>query len=237
MEIHVLTAQGLSKRQIAGKLGISRNWRHCASLSAGRMRYFLVLAALARAISPSPWATSPRRQASRHTYVAAADLMPQLAAAQRQDRYDAVMRHRVLGPRLLVDEIGYLPFTGEQASHFFNIVSKRYERGGAMILTSNLPFAQCTFGDNPTLTAAMLDRILHHAHIVQIKADSYRLRRQKKAGSLEKPGKSEPIADMHDTSCLSIPSAPCCSTCWVRLPWKKTLLALAATTPTIRGLE
>ena len=53
-----------------------------------------------------------------------------------------------------------------------------------MILTSNLPFAQWddTFGDNPTLTAAMLDRILHHAHIVQFKGDSYRLKQQRKAG-------------------------------------------------------
>jgi DNA replication protein DnaC len=128
-------------------------------------------------------------------FVTAADLMLQLAAAQRQDRYDSVMRHRVLGPRLLViDEIGYLPFTGDQASHFFHIVSKRYERGGSMILTSNLPFAQWgdTFGDNPTLTAAMLDRILHHAHIVQIKGDSYRLRKQKKAGLLGQP--SKPVA-------------------------------------------
>ncbi|MRV76860.1 cell division protein ZapE [Duganella sp. FT92W] len=125
-------------------------------------------------------------------FVTAADLMLQLAAAQRQDRYESVMRHRVLGPRLLIiDEIGYLPFTGDQASHFFHIVSKRYERGGSMILTSNLPFAQWgdTFGDNPTLTAAMLDRVLHHAHIVQIKGDSYRLRRMKKAGFLEKPAK------------------------------------------------
>ena len=53
-----------------------------------------------------------------------------------------------------------------------------------MILTSNLPFAQWdeTFAGNATLTAAMLDRILHHAHIMQIKGDSYRLKQQRKAG-------------------------------------------------------
>ncbi len=86
-------------------------------------------------------------------FVAAADLMLQLAAAQRQDRHDSVMRHRVLWPRLLIaDEIGYLHLTGEQASHFFQIVAKRYERGCSMILTSDLPFAHWgdTFGDNPT---------------------------------------------------------------------------------------
>jgi DNA replication protein DnaC len=110
--------------------------------------------------------------------------MLQLEAARRQERYDAVLRHNILGPRLLiVDEIGYLPLSGDQASHFFQIVAKRYERG-SMILTSNLPFTQWdeTFGGNATLTAAMLDRILHHAHIIQIKGDSYRLKQQRKAG-------------------------------------------------------
>jgi DNA replication protein DnaC len=119
-------------------------------------------------------------------FVTAADLMVQLEAARRQERYEAVLRHNVLGPRLLiVDEIGYLPLSGDQASHFFQIVVKRYERG-SMILTSNLPFTQWdqTFGGNTTLTAAMLDRILHHAHIVQIKGDSYRLKQQRKAGHM-----------------------------------------------------
>lgn len=117
-------------------------------------------------------------------FITAADLMLQLEAARRQERYDAVLRHNVIGPRLLVvDEIGYLPLSGDQASHFFQIVAKRYERG-SMILTSNLPFTQWdqTFGGNATLTAAMLDRILHHAHIIQIKGDSYRLKQQRKAG-------------------------------------------------------
>ena len=117
-------------------------------------------------------------------FITAADLMLQLEAARRQERYDAVLRHNILGPRLLIiDEIGYLPLSGDQASHFFQIVAKRYERG-SMILTSNLPFTQwdATFGGNTTLTAAMLDRILHHAHIVQIKGDSYRLKQQRRAG-------------------------------------------------------
>nr|WP_310141030.1 IS21-like element helper ATPase IstB [Burkholderia ambifaria] len=117
-------------------------------------------------------------------FITAADLMLQLEAARPQERYDAVLRHNILGPRLLiVDEIGYLPLSGDQASHFFQIVAKRYERG-SMILTSNLPFAQWdeTFGGNTTLTAAMLDRIPHHAHIIQIKGDRYRLKQQRKAG-------------------------------------------------------
>jgi DNA replication protein DnaC len=90
----------------------------------------------------------------------------------------------VLGPKLLVvDEIGYLPFGREEATLFFNVVAKRYERA-SMVLTSNLPFTQwaATFADDQTLTVAMLDRLLHHAHIVQIAGESYRLKDKRKAG-------------------------------------------------------
>jgi DNA replication protein DnaC len=73
----------------------------------------------------------------------------------------------------VVDEIGYLPFGRDEATLFFNLVAKRYERG-SMVLTSNLPFTQwaTAFADAPTLTAAMLDRLLHHAHIVQVTGES-----------------------------------------------------------------
>src|SRR5690625_485840 len=94
--------------------------------------------------------------------ISAADLMLQLETAARQDRYNTVLRHNVLGPRLLIiDEIGYLPLTGDQANHFFQIVAKRYDKGGSIVLTSNLPFAQWdqTFGGNATLTAAMLGKV------------------------------------------------------------------------------
>ena len=90
----------------------------------------------------------------------------------------------MLGPKVLVvDEIGYLPFGRDEANLFFNVVAKRYERG-SMVLTSNLPFTQGAgaFADDQTLTAAMLDRLLHHAHIVQIGGDSYRLKDKRKAG-------------------------------------------------------
>lgn len=117
-------------------------------------------------------------------FITAADLMLQLDAARKQERLKEYFNRAVIGPRLLVvDEIGYLPFGREQATLFFNVVAKRYERG-SMILTSNLPFAQwaTTFADDQTLVAAMLDRLLHHAHIVQISGESYRLKDKRKAG-------------------------------------------------------
>ncbi|EPR4704685.1 ATP-binding protein, partial [Escherichia coli] len=63
------------------------------------------------------------------------------------------------------------------------VIAKRYEKS-AMILTSNLPFGQWdqTFAGDAALTSAMLDRILHHSHVVQIKGESYRLRQKRKAG-------------------------------------------------------
>lgn len=118
-------------------------------------------------------------------FVSAADLMLQLATAQRQERLKQYFNRVVMGPRLLViDEIGYLPFGREQANLFFNVIAKRYERG-SVILTSNLAFTQwaSTFADDQTLTAAMLDRLLHHAHIVQMNGESYRLKDKRKAGT------------------------------------------------------
>ena len=117
-------------------------------------------------------------------FITAADLMLQLAAAKAQGRLKEYFNRAVLGPKvLLVDEIGYLPFGRDEANLFFNVVAKRYERG-SMVLTSNLPFTQWAgaFADDQTLTAAMLDRLLHHAHIVQISGESYRLKDKRKAG-------------------------------------------------------
>lgn len=89
-----------------------------------------------------------------------------------------------MGPSLLIiDEVGYLPMKREQANLFFQVVAKRYEHG-SIILSSNLSFGEWdeTFASNTALTAAMLDRLLHHAAVIQIKGDSYRLRDKKKAG-------------------------------------------------------
>lgn len=120
-------------------------------------------------------------------FITAADLMLQLATAHKQDRLNYYLNRSVIGPRLLIiDEIGYLPFGREEANLFFNVVAKRYERG-SIILTSNLPFGQWSsaFADDQTLTAAMLDRLLHHAHIVQIAGESYRLKDKLKAGQIK----------------------------------------------------
>ena len=93
---------------------------------------------------------------------------------RQEGKFDAVMHRAVNAYKLLiVDEIGYLPLSREQANLFFQIVEQRYERG-AMILTSNLTFGSwdSAFAGDSVLTAAMLDRVLHHSTIVSISGDS-----------------------------------------------------------------
>jgi len=117
-------------------------------------------------------------------FITAADLMLQLATAHRKDRLASYFNRAILGPRLLViDELGYLPFGRDEANLLFQVVAKRYERG-SIIITSNLSFSDwaTALADDATLTAALLDRLLHHGHIVPLRGDSYRLKDKKKAG-------------------------------------------------------
>jgi DNA replication protein DnaC len=122
-------------------------------------------------------------------FISASDLILQLATAQRQEKYKQVMQRSVIAPRLLIiDEIGYLPFNAHEAKLLFDVIAKRYEKG-SVILTSNLPFGQWgqVFANDTALTSAMLDRVLHHSHILQIKGDSYRIKEKKQAGLMDKP--------------------------------------------------
>ncbi len=117
-------------------------------------------------------------------FISASDLILQLSTAQRQGKYKSVMQRSVLAPKLLIiDEIGYLPFDISESKLLFDVIAKRYEKG-SIILTSNLPFGQWghIFANDTALTSALLDRVLHHSHIIQIKGDSYRLREKKQAG-------------------------------------------------------
>ena len=88
-------------------------------------------------------------------------------------------------PKLLVvDEFGSLPLEKQTANLFFQLVSRRYERG-SMLITTNQTITQWghVFGDE-VIAAAVLDRVLHHSHILIIQGDSFRLRQKKRAGLL-----------------------------------------------------
>ena len=122
-------------------------------------------------------------------FTTAADLVMTLETAQRQGRWKEALHRTVSVYKLLIiDEIGYLPLGREQANLFFQVVAKRYEKG-ATILTSNLTFGSWdqAFAGDPVLTAAMLDRLLHHSTVVSIQGESYRLKDKRRAGLLKAP--------------------------------------------------
>ena len=112
----------------------------------------------------------------RVQFASATTWVMRLGAAQREHRLDAYLRILDRYPLLIVDEVGYLPFDAEAANLFFQLVGARYERG-SLIVTSNKPFTAWgeIFGD-PVVAAAMIDRLVHHAEIISMKGDSYRLK-------------------------------------------------------------
>jgi DNA replication protein DnaC len=99
-----------------------------------------------------------------------------LADAQRQGRLDDELRRLERIPLVIVDEVGYIPFDPQAANLMFMLVSRRYERA-SLIVTSNKPFSAWgeIFGDEVTATA-MIDRLVHHAEILALRGDSYRLK-------------------------------------------------------------
>jgi DNA replication protein DnaC len=105
-----------------------------------------------------------------------ADLIASLAKAERESTLRERLRFLCRPQLLIVDEIGYLPVISGGGNLFFQLVNARYEKG-AMILTSNRGFAEWgeVFSD-PVVATALLDRLLHHAVVVQIEGASYRVR-------------------------------------------------------------
>jgi DNA replication protein DnaC len=106
----------------------------------------------------------------------ATEWVARLADAKRDGRLEAELQALGRIPVLVVDEVGYIPFDPQAANLMFALVSSRYERA-SMIVTSNKPFSRWgeIFGDD-VVAAAMIDRLVHHADILNLKGDSYRLK-------------------------------------------------------------
>ena len=116
-------------------------------------------------------------KAGRSVYFSSlADIIASLAKAERDGALRDRIRYFCRFALLIVDEIGYLPVISGGGNLFFQLVNARYEKG-AMILTSNRGFAEWgeIFSD-PVVATALLDRLLHHAVVIQIEGSSYRLR-------------------------------------------------------------
>ena len=120
-------------------------------------------------------------------FVPAPTLVAQLAKAHSEGRLEDRLTHFGKPKLLIIDELGYLPFEPDAAHLFFQLVSRRYERG-SMLVTSNRAISEwgTVFGDAVVATA-ILDRLLHHSHVITIRGDSYRLREKRRAGLLKAP--------------------------------------------------
>jgi hypothetical protein len=136
----------------------------------------------------------------RVQFATATEWVARLADAKRQNGLDQELRRLSFIPLLVVDEVGYKAFDPEAANLMFSLVSARYERA-SLIVTSNKPFSRWgeIFGDEVT-AVAMIDRLVHHAEILNLKGDSYRLKDQE-LGS-RPPGKRP---KSHDQSAAAGP--------------------------------
>jgi len=119
-------------------------------------------------------------------------LMTRLVRAKYENRLDRALQQLSYPKLLIVDEIGYLPLSREEASLFFRLVVRRYERA-SLIITSNKSFLDWgeVFNDS-VLATAILDRLLHYSTTLNIKGESYRLKEKRRAGLLGRP---KPIAE------------------------------------------
>ena len=117
-------------------------------------------------------------------FVRAYQLMEDLRKAQEEHRLDRRLRVYLAPKVLIIDEFGIWPYDRAAATAFFTLVSARYERG-SIILTSNKGFGEWgeLLGDS-VIAAAILDRLLHHSHVFNIRGESYRLAEKRTAGLL-----------------------------------------------------
>lgn len=115
----------------------------------------------------------------------ATSLMTALVHSRDEGRFEQRLKEYLKPKLLIIDELGYLPFEPEAAHLFFQLVSHRYEKG-SILITSNRAVSEWgdVFGDGVVATA-ILDRLLHHSHVLTIRGESYRLREKRRSGLLK----------------------------------------------------
>lgn len=117
----------------------------------------------------------------RVRFVTAAALVHELIEAIDERRLQRLQKQLAAQDLLIIDELGFVPLSKTGAELLFEVISQRYERG-SIIITSNLPFDEWTetFGTE-RLTGAILDRLTHHVHILEMNGESFRLRESRKS--------------------------------------------------------
>jgi DNA replication protein DnaC len=115
-------------------------------------------------------------------FTTAMELLGSLVKGQQQGSLEARLAQYSKPKLLIIDELGYLPLEPQAGHLFFQLISRRYEQGSVLI-SSNRPVEEWdeVFGDQ-VVAAAILDRLMHHSHVVTIRGDSYRLREKRRAG-------------------------------------------------------
>jgi len=115
-------------------------------------------------------------------FTTAMELLGSLVKGQQQGTLEVRLAQYSKPKLLIIDELGYLPLEPQAGHLFFQLISRRYEQGSVLI-SSNRPVEEWdeVFGDQ-VVAAAILDRLLHHSHVVTIRGDSYRLREKRRSG-------------------------------------------------------
>lgn len=118
-------------------------------------------------------------------FMTMADLLLQLESAQYMHKLDNYLKRFMQNRVLILDEFGYIKLNEAQANLLFQVINKKYETG-SIIITTNLPFTKWkeVLNNDEALTSAILDRLIHHSHIINIQGESYRLKQKRKAGIL-----------------------------------------------------
>jgi DNA replication protein DnaC len=129
----------------------------------------------------------------RTMFTTAASLITTLGKALFENRLEERLKLLTQPKLLIIDEIGYIPIDRQGANLFFQLISRRYEKG-SILLTSNQRLGAWgdVFGD-PVIASAILDRLLHHATTINIKGESYRLKEKRRAGLLRTAQATEPV--------------------------------------------
>lgn len=128
----------------------------------------------------------------RTRFITLSDLLFQLETVRDQKRLKEYFKQYVNNINLLIiDELGYLRLNEMQSNLFFQLINKRYEKN-SIIITSNLSFLKWkeVLNNDEALTAAVLDRLIHHSHIINVSGESFRLKQKRKAGILYEGGEN-----------------------------------------------
>ncbi len=129
------------------------------------------------------------RHRHRVRFTTAQRMIAALAEAREAATYGRRLLTYTRPSLLIIDEVGFLPLDAGEAALLFEVVSRRYEHG-SIVLTANKSFGEWAkvFSGDGVIATAILDRLLHHSHVISIRGESYRLRDKRKAGTLSKRG-------------------------------------------------